>query len=339
MDIKHASTFVDPYEQNNLNFFVFKEEENVVKDGIFVHFPSNNLYPVIDGVPVFIKNRVLISFWETYKKELLAIIPNEEIIKIQLIKRIGNFSFSNEWGAAHKDNVTTVWGHSLIERLKIHYTDTESSEEELGGQLLLDVGCGNGILCKSLAEKGATVFGIDYSTSVWNAQKVMHHTNVCYIQADLHFLPFKDSTFDVVYSNGVLHHTADTENAFQKVAKMVKSGGKYYVWLYSRSTSIGFNIFLYITDAMRFVTNKLPHFAQKIIIEKLLFCKILYCKMRGKQYEIGDIRTDLYDTLTPTYKYYHTVEETQDWFTKCGFNKPRKTHLNNYGFGVLGNKN
>ena len=339
MHIQYAHSFVDPYEQTNLNFHVFKQELDNVKDGVFVHLPSQRIYPLIDGVPIFIKNRLFVSFWETYKKEILAIVPNEATIKPQIIESPDNFSFSNEWGAAHKDNVNTIWGVPIAERLQVHYDDTESSEAELNGQLLLDVGCGNGILCKSLAEKGATVFGIDYSTSVWNAEKAMQHPNVCYLQADLHFLPFKDNSFDVVYSNGVIHHTPNTENAFQKVATKVKSGGKYYVWLYARGTTFGFNTFLYITDFMRFVTNKLPHFAQRAIIETLLFLKIVYCKLRGKQYEIGNVRTDLYDTLTPAYKFYHTVPETQAWFKKYDFTNPRQTHLNIYGFGVLGEKN
>jgi 2-polyprenyl-3-methyl-5-hydroxy-6-metoxy-1,4-benzoquinol methylase len=339
MHIQYSNSFVDPYEQSELFFHVFNQVGNDVKDGIFVHLPSQQIYPLIDSVPIFIKNRIFVSFWEKYKNEILAIIPNEVAIKSQLIESPENFSFSNEWGAAHKDNVTTVWGQTIAERIQVHYNDIESSETELNEQLLLDVGCGNGILCKSLAEKGATVFGIDYSTSVWNAEKAMSHSNACYLQADLHFLPFKDNSFDVVYSNGVIHHTANTENAFKKVATKVKSGGKYYVWLYARGTTFGFNAYLYFTDFMRFVTNKLPHFVQKVIIESLLFLKIIYCKLRDKQYEIGNVRTDLYDTLTPRYKFYHTVPETKTWFKKNGFSNPRQTHSNIYGFGVLGDKN
>jgi 2-polyprenyl-3-methyl-5-hydroxy-6-metoxy-1,4-benzoquinol methylase/uncharacterized protein YbaR (Trm112 family) len=334
----YSKTFIDPYDHTDLNFFVFKAEDNTVIDGLFVNLSRQQLYPIINGVPIFIKNNVFISFWEKYKNEILAIVPNEAIITAQLINSPKNFSFSNEWSAAHEDNVATIWGHTVADRLKIHYADTEYKEDELKGKLLLDVGCGNGILCKSLAEKGATVFGIDYSTSVWNAQKAMSHSGVCYIQADLHHLPFKDNMFDVVYSNGVLHHTSDTAKAFDKVATMVKSGGKYYVWLYSRSSSWGFNFYLYVTDAMRFVTNKLPHSAQRFIIESLLSLKTLYCKIRNKPYEIGDLRTDLYDTLTPTYKFYHTVAETKAWFIKNDFFKPRQTHTNPYGFGILGDK-
>ncbi len=35
-------------------------------------------------------------------------------------------------------------------------------------------------------------------------------------QADAEALPFEDESFDVVLSSGVLHHTADTEQAIEE---------------------------------------------------------------------------------------------------------------------------
>lgn len=36
------------------------------------------------------------------------------------------------------------------------------------------------------------------------------------LQADAESLPFSDKTFDIVYSNGVLHHTPDTAGAVRQ---------------------------------------------------------------------------------------------------------------------------
>ena len=93
MHIQYTNSFINPYKQDNLNFHLFKQEGNDVKDGIFVHLPSQQIYPVIDRVPVFIKNRVFVSFWEIYKKEILAVVPNESKIKSQLIESPENFIF------------------------------------------------------------------------------------------------------------------------------------------------------------------------------------------------------------------------------------------------------
>ena len=48
--------------------------------------------------------------------------------------------------------------------------------------------------------------------------------------------PFKDSTFDFIWSDGVLHHTPNTFSAFSSVEKLLKKGGKFYAWFYPNYT-------------------------------------------------------------------------------------------------------
>ncbi len=45
--------------------------------------------------------------------------------------------------------------------------------------------------------------------------------------------PFRDGTFDVVISNGVLHHTGDCEGAFRSLVAKVKPGGLILIGLYN----------------------------------------------------------------------------------------------------------
>lgn len=52
--------------------------------------------------------------------------------------------------------------------------------------------------------------------------------------ADGEHLPFADASFDVVYSNGVLHHTPDTERAVQEAHRVLRAGGIAKVMLYHR---------------------------------------------------------------------------------------------------------
>ena len=46
--------------------------------------------------------------------------------------------------------------------------------------------------------------------------------------------PFKNGYFDVVWCSGVLHHTPDPKEAFQSIARKVKTGGRLFVSVYGK---------------------------------------------------------------------------------------------------------
>src|SRR5437660_9215696 len=52
--------------------------------------------------------------------------------------------------------------------------------------------------------------------------------------ADCETLPFADDSFDVAYSNGVLHHTPDTAGAVGEIHRVLRPGGHARVMLYHR---------------------------------------------------------------------------------------------------------
>ena len=56
------------------------------------------------------------------------------------------------------------------------------------------------------------------------------------LNADAEYLPFPDDRFDIVYSNGVLHHTPDTERAMAEAWRVLKPGGRAVIMLYCKSS-------------------------------------------------------------------------------------------------------
>ncbi len=54
--------------------------------------------------------------------------------------------------------------------------------------------------------------------------------------SDGEHLPFRNESFDVVYSNGVLHHTPDTAGAIREVHRVLRPGGTAKVMLYHRNS-------------------------------------------------------------------------------------------------------
>ena len=90
------------------------------------------------------------------------------------------------------------------------------------GERILDVGCGDGALTLRIAERGATVVGIDLSTSLLEAARAAG--------ADARQLDVLDATFvaefDAVFSNAVLHWVKEPERAIANMRRALKPGGR-----------------------------------------------------------------------------------------------------------------
>ena len=113
---------------------------------------------------------------------------------------------------------------------------------EFGGARLLEVGCGMGTDLLQFARAGASVTGIDLTPrSIQTSQQhfAVYGAHGDFAISDAEHLPFADESFDVIYSNGVLHHTPDTAGAVREVHRVLRPGGQARVMLYHRG-SLGY---------------------------------------------------------------------------------------------------
>ena len=109
--------------------------------------------------------------------------------------------------------------------------------ERFRGQRLLEVGCGMGTDLLQFARGGARCTGIDLtprSVEITRHRFRLYGANGDFMISDGEHLPFRDESFDVVYSNGVLHHTPDTEGAIREVHRVLRPRGVAKVMLYHR---------------------------------------------------------------------------------------------------------
>jgi 2-polyprenyl-3-methyl-5-hydroxy-6-metoxy-1,4-benzoquinol methylase len=102
---------------------------------------------------------------------------------------------------------------------------------------VLECGCGTGQLTHFLQLNNNHTLGIDLSLS--SLALAMEHkqrnelVRSSFAQMNIFDLAIKDSSFDVVISHGVLHHTLDARRAFGHIVKKVKPGGLVIVGLYN----------------------------------------------------------------------------------------------------------
>src|SRR5216683_1841543 len=111
--------------------------------------------------------------------------------------------------------------------------------DDFAGARLLEVGCGMGTDLLQFARRGAKVTGVDLtprSIEISRRHLAVYGERGDFAITDGENLPFAAESFDVVYSNGVLHHTPDTAGAVREVHRVLRPGGQTRVMLYHRKS-------------------------------------------------------------------------------------------------------
>src|ERR1044071_7346714 len=108
---------------------------------------------------------------------------------------------------------------------------------EFPARRLLEIGCGMGTDLLQFARGGAQVTAVDFtprSIDISRRHLSLYDYTGDFAVADCETLPFADESFDVAYSNGVLHHTPDTAAAVREIHRVLRPGGQARVMLYHR---------------------------------------------------------------------------------------------------------
>jgi len=108
---------------------------------------------------------------------------------------------------------------------------------------LLDAGCGGGMSGLELwgpMLSRLRYIGVDISSAIDVARDRFHERGIlgAFIQADLHNVPLPENSVDIIFSEGVLHHTDDTRKALAKVCTYLSPGGRILFYLYRKKGPI-----------------------------------------------------------------------------------------------------
>jgi SAM-dependent methyltransferase len=254
-------------------------------------------YPILDQVPRF--------------------VPNDYYVD----------SFSFEWDKHKKSQLDSASG--LLHAETMFFERTGLAKEEIEGKLILDAGCGIGRFSEVVKKYGGRIVGVDMSYAIDVAHRNVPGATI--IQADIMSLPFKDESFDIIFSLGVIHHTYSTQKAFIKLAKLVKPGGKLAIWVYSND---GWKMKVYNTIAnfyRLFTTRispetlyKMSHIAVPLYyIHRIPVVGLLSRVLLSTSCEpIPEWRVlDTFDWYAPKYQFKHTYQEVDEWFREQGFER------------------
>jgi SAM-dependent methyltransferase len=116
------------------------------------------------------------------------------------------------------------------------------------GRDVLEAGCGIATDGMQFVRAGARYTGVDFSPAALDLARgrlALESGDAAFVQASITELPFPDAAFDLVYSNGVIHHLPDTWGAIREFHRVLRPGGTALVMVYNRS-SLNFYVSLMV---------------------------------------------------------------------------------------------
>lgn len=122
--------------------------------------------------------------------------------------------FLNHWMPS-----TAIWRRAEFEVIK---------QEKFVGHIL-EIGCGDGyfsgyIFVSGRISKSSSLIGLDIDRKQLVKGKNMNVFQRVLV-ADIHNLPFPDSSFDYIFSNCVIEHISPLENAIGEISRVMKKDG------------------------------------------------------------------------------------------------------------------
>jgi SAM-dependent methyltransferase/uncharacterized protein YbaR (Trm112 family) len=195
--------------------------------------PATHRFPVIGGVPRFLRGQLFVALQRRYPDYFKRSDPSlwrhsdddglgrgNDTLLLETIERFGY-----EW-TTYADYDAENFARFL-----------EPVRSQLApGMVALDAGCGAGRHLTALAASGLEVVGVDVSWAVESAAwETRNHPGIHVVQADLCRLPFRGPTFDFVYSLGVLHHLPDPGRGVAALVEHLRPGGFFLAWVYMRT--------------------------------------------------------------------------------------------------------
>jgi ubiquinone/menaquinone biosynthesis C-methylase UbiE len=165
-------------------------------------------------------------------------------------------------GDAYKDEVQRQWdndpaGSHYVKQAQPHtlrwfqeaeayrygeyapWMDETMEFRKHAGECVLEIGGGMGTDLAQFAQHGASVTDLDLSSGhleLATENFRLRGLQGRFVHHDAESLVFDENTFDVVYSNGVLHHTPNTRHVVREIHRVLKPAGRAIVMMYAENS-------------------------------------------------------------------------------------------------------
>jgi ubiquinone/menaquinone biosynthesis C-methylase UbiE len=128
---------------------------------------------------------------------------------------------------------------------------------------VLDVGCGWGRHLSLVSRHCSTAIGIDISKRMLlTGKKRFTNQNIEFVQADMEQLPFRDATFNIVYSIRALNYSFNQNETLKEIRRV--SNSNCHIMLYLINNILSFSYFTHLINSFLKFIFRQPHSAWQI---------------------------------------------------------------------------
>jgi len=169
---------------------------------------------------------------------------------------------------------------------------------------VLEVGCGTGQLSIYFSiGANNNIVGLDPTIESLKLAKNFSDknniTNIKFVNADIFDDVLSDDYFDLIWCNGVLHHTKDPYGAFEILVKSLKKEGYVLIGLYNKIGRVR-------TIFRRYIFK---FFGRKILDK-------VDPTLRNLKFDENEKNAWIKDQYTHPIESLHTIDEVLNWFDK-----------------------
>ena len=304
-----------------------------VESGLLICRNCKNWFPIVRGLPVLLPYTTPLhkQFAIDFRDKISQLKLNYAFPCIEPVsgEQFVMASFSKQWLDYQYDGV--LWDESYHDLEATFLRETNFHPAQGERPSFLEIGSGLGVTTY-IAHKNYHVEAVGVDLSLASMRAAHHYKSnpfLHFLQASVFYLPFREKSFDLVYSRGVLHHTYSTQEAFKAIARYTGPGGRLYVWVYGPQSikENSLRRLAYLVEAStRPILSKRPTSLLATVFLSLAALGYLAFnavhRLRSPDTQKYNFERALHaarDRFTPRYAHRHNPKDVVGWFEQAGF--------------------